>query len=193
MDAYLNTWSAEDLGIKAEVQRADFTTTLLDYFNGKKDLPATLEPFNLPDTAKTDVIANTLEEYKQEWDSAKQSLENGSSTPNVFTAERDTILDYCLEDLSNFLGKDITEKEIVKEPIVVGDKALTTPQEKELMQGKEVTVNDVSYNGKNCNAKVFVKDGEIKKQFTPATLKQGQKPTATTKRKQPQKRSGVKM
>jgi len=51
------------------------------------------------------------------------------------------------------------------------------------MSGKEVTVNDVSHNGKNCNAKVFVKDGKIKKQFTPATLKQEQKQPATTLKK----------
>jgi len=146
---------------------------------------------------------NAIQSFKEEY--KKDFLHGHDSLQDVINIACEQQRNYCHEAWLDSFGDSDTEKKILdaqqpkikqlvkapsyaevkqlNETIVVGDKALNDEQIKKVMSGKEVTVNDVSHNGKNCNAKVFVKDGKIKKQFTPATLKQEQKQPATTLKK----------
>lgn len=71
---------------------------------------------------------------------------------------------------------------------------LTPEQQRELIRKKEVKIEDITHNGKKCNAIVKIEDGFIKKKFVSATLKQQQKPSATTtKRKTQPSKKGMRM
>jgi len=206
MDAYLNTWSAEDLGIGNLIEQEKLTQE--DKVPPKVTL---LKESSYNGTGAGELLSpnNQFKIWMGDFGRANLAIQKAQigfnldfAVANLKDMGCETVVrknrfgnETVYMDTNMFVSKKKVEEflQSLENAIKVGDKTLNGEQVKDVMSGEKVTVSDVSYNGKNCNAKVFVKDGEIKKQYTPATLKQEQKPTATTKRKQAQKRGGVRM
>jgi len=110
-------------------------------------------------------------------DNQYKMLNAGIDINNVFFSGY--LQDY-VNDMNQTVSLAMETQTQKKNTIKVGDKSLTDKQVKDVMSGKKVIVSDISINGEKFRARVFIKDGRIRKQFASATLKQGQKQSAVT-------------
>jgi len=85
-----------------ETQTKTADMVILDYFNSKTDISNVIKVLKLPNGVDENVIRHTLEDYKLEWD-----MSSGIEEKTKRTEERNMVLDYCTEDISNFIGRNI--------------------------------------------------------------------------------------